>query len=236
MSTHCSAGLMCVKMLISHSPDTAAAQLTDTYSSIRKTTEQICAPLKTEDYVVQPVVDISPPKWHLGHTTWFFETFILVPHASGYAVFDPNYNFVFNSYYETIGARVLRTDRGNLSRPTVEDIYSYRRYVDEKMRNYLLSPDDESIELITLGLNHEQQHQELLLTDIKYILGHNPLFPAYSRTSIDHIVKKEELRFTDITEGNYEIGFNGEGFCYDNELNRHTVFLNDFSIASRPII
>jgi hypothetical protein len=139
--------------------------------------------LEIEDYVVQPIVDVSPPKWHLGHTTWFFETFILIPNFPDYQVFDPQYNFVFNSYYETIGARVIRTDRGNLSRPSVSDIYSYREYVDQNMTVFLSNFDlnEDLKKLFELGLNHEQQHQELLLTDIKYILGHNPLFPAYKK-------------------------------------------------------
>ncbi len=130
--------------------------------------------------MVQPVVDVSPPKWHIGHTTWFFETFILKPNMEKYEEFDPQYNYVFNSYYETVGARVIRTDRGNLSRPTVEDIYKFRRYVDHAMSEFLAKTlSKEMEELIVLGLNHEQQHQELLATDIKYILGNNPLFPAY---------------------------------------------------------
>ena len=156
--------------------------LTDRYLNTRKLTETICSHLQTEDYVVQPVVDVSPPKWHLGHTTWFFETFILKPHFMSYREFDANYNYVFNSYYETVGARVIRTDRGNLSRPTVADIYKYREYVDEAMDKFLCGEiSDDVKELLILGLNHEEQHQELLYTDIKYILGHNPLFPAYSK-------------------------------------------------------
>src|SRR4051794_27395242 len=118
--------------------------LTEQYETVRRRSEKICAPLKTEDYVVQPIVDVSPPKWHLGHTTWFFETFILLPNAKGYTVFDPQYNYVFNSYYESVGARVIRTNRGNLSRPAVEDIMRYRKYVDEAMTDFLkeeLSPE-----------------------------------------------------------------------------------------------
>src|SRR5471030_2162500 len=132
--------------------------LAEQYKTIRAHSEQICKPLKTEDYVVQPVVDVSPPKWHLGHTTWFFETFILKPNLEGYKEFDPDYNFVFNSYYETIGARVIRTDRGNLSRPTVDDVYKYRAYVDEAMFRFLAEePSAEIKELLTLGFNHEEQ-------------------------------------------------------------------------------
>src|SRR5580700_4510399 len=155
--------------------------IADCYIKVRKRTEHICSPLQTEDYVVQPIVDVSPPKWHIGHTTWFFETFILKPYFMGYQEYNPEYNYVFNSYYETVGNRVIRTDRGNLSRPTVIEIYRYREYVDEAMEHFLCADIGDDIkELIVLGLNHEEQHQELLYTDIKYILGHNPLFPAYS--------------------------------------------------------
>jgi hypothetical protein len=155
--------------------------LAECYKKVRRRTEEICAPLQTEDYVVQPVVDVSPPKWHIGHTTWFFETFILKPYFMGYQEYDPNYNYVFNSYYETVGNRVIRTDRGNLSRPTVIDIQLYRKYVDDAMQNFIACNElsDEVKELLILGFNHEEQHQELLLTDIKFILGNNPLFPAY---------------------------------------------------------
>ncbi|MBT2619862.1 ergothioneine biosynthesis protein EgtB [Chryseobacterium sp. ISL-6] len=207
------------------------------YTDIRNHSVAICAPLEIEDFVVQPIVDVSPPKWHLGHTTWFFETFILSPNFPGYEVFDPQYNFVFNSYYETIGARVIRTDRGNLSRPSVADVYQYREYVDQQMKAFLQSESmSKSIEsLLELGLNHEQQHQELLLTDIKYILGHNPLFPAYRK---DSGVKQENLRIGKMihfNEGIYEIGFNGNGFCFDNELGRHKVYLQDFEISDRAV-
>nr|WP_315035162.1 ergothioneine biosynthesis protein EgtB [uncultured Chryseobacterium sp.] len=207
------------------------------YSEIRNHSIEICRPLEIEDYVVQPIVDVSPPKWHLGHTTWFFETFILQPNLQGYEVFDSQYNFVFNSYYETVGARVIRTDRGNLSRPSVSDVFKYREYVDSKMNEFLQKGDlTESLEsLLELGLNHEQQHQELLLTDIKYILGHNPLFPAYKK---ENILKKESkgspemIRFS---EEIYEIGYKGEGFCFDNELGRHKVYLNDFEICNQLV-
>jgi ergothioneine biosynthesis protein EgtB len=183
--------------------------------------------------VVQPVGDVSPPKWHIGHTTWFFETFILKPFFMGYQEYNPEYNYVFNSYYETVGNRVIRTDRGNLSRPTVIEIYRYREYVDEAMNNFLCGEIADDIkELVILGLNHEQQHQELLYTDIKYILGHNPLFPVYSKDYVSPKIKREETdRFIKTNEGIYEIGFMGDGFCFDNELNRHKVYLNAFEIS-----
>lgn len=208
-------------------------ELLATYQSIRQYTETICKPLKTEDYVVQPVVDVSPPKWHLGHTTWFFETFILQPHYKTYKVYDPDYNYVFNSYYETIGARVIRTDRGNLSRPSVEDIYKYRKHVDNAMSDFLSDELPKEIkETLILGFNHEQQHQELLLSDIKYILGHNPLFPLYNEEGIERVGVRPSGNFMQVDEGVYEIGFSGKGFCFDNELNRHKVYLNAFEIAT----
>src|ERR1700761_5586880 len=185
--------------------------LAASYKKVRKRTEDICSPLQTEDYVVQPIADVSPPKWHLGHTSWFFETFILKPYFMGYQEFDPQYNFVFNSYYETVGRRVIRTDRGNLSRPTVADIYKYREYVDEAMEKFLCEePPNEVKELLILGLNHEQQHQELLYTDIKYILGHNPLFPAYSKDYISPKKDQKNDSFISVKEGIYEIGYNGD--------------------------
>lgn len=206
--------------------------LADCYKKVRQRTEQICSPLQTEDYVVQPVVDVSPPKWHIGHVTWFFETFILKPYFMGYQEFNPNYNYVFNSYYETVGNRIIRTDRGNLSRPTVADIYQYRAYVDEAMGKFLSQePSAEIKELLILGFNHEEQHQELLLTDIKYILGHNPLFPAYDDTYISPKIAQAASDFIKMDEGVYEIGYEGDGFCFDNELNRHKVYLNAYEIS-----
>lgn len=208
--------------------------LLERYRATRERTEAICEPLETEDYVVQPIADVSPPKWHIGHTTWFFETFILKDNYSGYQEFNPEYNYVFNSYYETVGARVIRTDRGNLSRPTVKSIYQYRRYVDDAMAQLMKSGCTKEVEaLIVLGLNHEEQHQELLYTDIKYILGNNPLFPAYNReiTFTASAATTDKDAFISIDEGIYEIGFHAQGFCFDNELGRHRVYLEPFKIA-----
>ncbi len=210
--------------------------LLDKYKEVRSRTEHICKPLHTEDYVVQPVADVSPPKWHIGHTTWFFETFIL-KNQPGYTEFDSNYNFVFNSYYETVGARVIRTDRGNLSRPTVGDVYKYRHYVDEAMTTLLANVEaaEPLRELMLLGFNHEEQHQELLLTDIKFILGHNPLFPAYSEIISEKKIHSEAKQFVELKAGLYQIGYEGDDFCFDNELGRHQVYLNDFSIATNLV-
>jgi len=211
-------------------------QLLDQYNIVRKRSVDICRPLKTEDYVVQPVVDVSPPKWHLGHITWFWETFLLKPYLPGYVEFDPEYNYVFNSYYESVGARVIRTNRGNLSRPAVDEVMRYREYVDEAMRSFLQKEPEPAIrELILLGCNHEEQHQELLYTDIKYILGHNPLFPAYG-DFLYHL--GEAPTVTDmifIPEGIYEIGHKGKGFCFDNELGRHNVYLGSYHISAQTV-
>jgi len=211
-------------------------ELKQAFDTVRQRSVSICAPLQTEDYVVQPVVDVSPPKWHLGHTTWFFETFVLQPNLKDYKVFNPDYNFVFNSYYESVGARVIRTDRGNLSRPGVADVYKYRAYVDEQMTQLLEQEISNELHgLITLGLNHEEQHQELLITDIKYILGHNPLFPAYQE---DYCFKERNISAADFIKmpaGIYEIGHTGNGFCFDNELNRHKVYLEAYSISNELV-
>ena len=214
--------------------------LLEQYRTVRKASEAICLPLQKEDYVVQPIVDVSPPKWHLGHTTWFWETFILIPNQAGYRPCNPDYNYVFNSYYETIGARVVRTDRGNLSRPSVDEIYDYRKYVDAAMEKFITAgPAKEVEDLVVLGLNHEQQHQELLFSDIKYILGHNPLFPAWSDQDIDDdqavVIAPQPAPFLSVPAGIYEIGYAGDGFCFDNELARHKVYLEDFRIAAGAV-
>jgi ergothioneine biosynthesis protein EgtB len=210
------------------------------FNEIRRWTLHLCEPLQKEDYVVQPMVDVSPPKWHLGHTTWFFEQFILKKYMSGYTEFHPDFSFVFNSYYESIGERVLRIDRGNMTRPTVDEVVKYRHYVDTAMKEFLdinNNFDDQLFDLLNLGFNHEQQHQELLVTDLKYILGQNPLFPVYTSKKSgnvdDHYLEK--LKFLDIDEGEYFIGYNGEDFHFDNEEGLHKVFLHKYQISDRLI-
>ena len=208
------------------------------FQTIRQASEKICRPLQKEDYVVQPIVDVSPPKWHLGHTTWFWEAFLLAPNVPGYRPYNAEYNYVFNSYYETIGARVVRTDRGNLSRPSVEEVYAYRKYVNEAMERWIAAGVwPELASLIVLGLNHEQQHQELLYTDIKYILGHNPLFPAYSDRGPDDATtaSANDCAWLSIPGGIYDIGYRGKGFCFDNELAPHQVYLTDYRIATELV-
>ncbi|MGY3791388.1 ergothioneine biosynthesis protein EgtB [Aquimarina sp. 433] len=198
----------------------------------RAHTEEICSPLQIEDYVVQPIVDVSPPKWHLGHTTWFFEEFILTRYYADYKRFHEDFAFVFNSYYESIGKRVVRTNRGNLSRPTVNEVYQYRDYVTNHLQVLLESMEDEELRsLVEIGIHHEKQHQELLLTDIKFILGNNPLLPKYSSTFDENPNSSASDKYHLIAEGIYEIGYKGEDFCYDNELGVHKVFLEAYKIA-----
>ena len=207
-------------------------ELRNKYLETRKHTELICKPLTVEDYVVQVAAFASPAKWHLAHTTWFFETFILKDYLPNYKEFHKDYNFLFNSYYNNAGDRVFRADRGNMTRPSVNEVYDYRVYVDEAM-DTLLSKNKsaEIVELVILGINHEQQHQELLLTDIKYMLGNNPLFPIYDAES-EFLKNEQNLAsgFQPFKEGVYEIGYKGIDFCYDNELGVHKVYLNDFEI------
>jgi ergothioneine biosynthesis protein EgtB len=211
--------------------------LSERYLQVRQLSEWIVQPLATEDYVIQSMPDVSPPKWHLAHTSWFFETFLLLPHLPAYEVFHPQFGYLFNSYYEAIGARHPRANRGLLSRPTVETIYHYRAYVDAAMQQLLsqsLAPDLEA--LVTLGLHHEQQHQELLLTDIKHILALNPLRPAY-RADLPAAPEpaRAQEQWLDYAGGLYQIGDQGEGFAFDNELPRHPVYLPDYYLAARLV-
>ena len=207
--------------------------LLDFFKESRKHTENISAPLEIEDYVVQPMADVSPPKWHLGHTTWFFEEFILKKYKRDYQVFDVDFSFVFNSYYESVGKRVVRSDRGNLSRPSVQKVYEYRNYVTMAIQNLFESTVDHELEsLLEIGIHHEKQHQELLLTDIKYILGNNPLLPKYANTYKEHPNESTSCEWIEIEEGIYDIGHNSESFCYDNELGHHKVYLHAYQISS----
>ncbi len=210
--------------------------LLDFFIETRIYTETLCKPLAIEDYVVQPIIDVSPPKWHLGHTTWFFEEFILKPHVENYKIFDEDFSFVFNSYYETLGKRVVRADRGNLSRPSVQKVYDYRHYVTAAMKDFFVKNQNQELDdLLEIGIHHEKQHQELLLTDIKFILGNNPLLPVYSEDIEEHPVEQHQQEWITIEEGIYEIGHNSESFCYDNELGRHKVYIHPFEISNTLI-
>lgn len=224
-----------------HVPNSKAQELRLDYQSIRKQSVEICEPLEAEDYVVQPIMDVSPPKWHLGHVTWFFENFVLIPHLKAYQPFDLKLNYFFNSYYESQGPRILRSKRGNITRPGLSVILEYRRHVDGHMVKLLEQFGDEQVpkelfDLIILGLQHEQQHQELLVTDIKYILGNNPLFPVFREKTDDGSgYEMSKASFLPVEEGVYEIGYTGKGFCFDNELAVHKVFLHEFEIMDRLV-
>lgn len=221
----------------SHPKRVSPEDLRELYLAVRSYTEKLCEPLEIEDYVPQPVVDVSPPKWNIAHTTWFFEEMILKNFSQDYKVFDESFRFLFNSYYNSVGERTLRDHRGDLSRPTVKRIFEYRKYVDEKMYEFLDSDLAQDVrDLVILGLNHEQQHQELFLTDLKYIFGVNPLFPVYRNDFLPiEVTESEQGDFIEINGGTFDIGFDGGGFCFDNELALHKVFLNDFSICERLV-
>jgi ergothioneine biosynthesis protein EgtB len=183
--------------------------------------------------------DVSPTKWHLAHVSWFFETFVVRPHLRGYAPLDERYTYLFNSYYNAVGAQFSRPDRGHLSRPTVAEVYRYRTHVDGAVGRLLDSGDDATVaavaDLVTLGLHHEQQHQELILTDIKYNLGANPLRPAYHPAVIPRAAAAEASSWRTVEGGLVEIGHDGPEFAFDNEGPRHRLFLAPYRLASRPV-
>jgi ergothioneine biosynthesis protein EgtB len=215
-------------------------KLLSRYHKVRLFSETLCKPLMTEDYVVQTMEDVSPPKWHLGHTTWFYEQVVFEQFIKDFHPFRKELYFVFNSYYEAFGERVERPKRGTLSRPTVSEVYEYRKAVDDRMAVFLGDIDDTVLAqvapLIELGLNHEQQHQELFLTDIKHNLATNPLNPAYERRNFPEVTKSLlPLQFVGFKGGLVEIGAEKDGFAYDNEGPRHQVYLNDFRIANRLV-
>ena len=206
--------------------------LLEIFQKIRAATETLCEPLKIEDYIPQPVDFASPPKWHLSHSTWFFEEMILKKFFADYQVFNPHFAFLFNSYYQTLGERAIRTERGTITRPTVEEVYNYRKYVDQHISELLQNPVDPALEeLIILGINHEQQHQELLITDLKHTLSYNPIYPVYKENFNLTAQENSEEGWLKIEEGIFDIGFEGEGFYFDNEKGRHQVFLHDFEIS-----
>jgi ergothioneine biosynthesis protein EgtB len=207
------------------------------YRSVRDTTLQLTATLAVEDQVVQVLPETSPTKWHLAHTTWFFERLFLREHARGYASFDDRYDHLFNSYYYTVGEMHARPDRGLLSRPTVAEVRQYRAHVDDAMQSLLRERgDDPQIAFaVALGLNHEQQHQELLLTDVKQVLFVNPLGPAYDALPRPPITSEVPMAFLRRGGGVAEIGATGEDFCFDNELPRHRVLIDDHAFGSRLV-
>jgi ergothioneine biosynthesis protein EgtB len=212
----------------------------DSYLAVRRHSEELCAPLASDDYVIQTAAEASPAKWHLAHVSWFFETFLLREYLAGYREFHPRFGYLFNSYYEQIGKFQPRQQRGFLSRPTTEEIYRYRAHVDEHMLRLLQAAGDDAWppirQRLEIGLNHEQQHQELLLTDLKLNLYANPLRPSY-RDDLPEAPHSTapELGWKSFPGGVHEIGARGDGFAYDNEKPRHRTYLNPFRIATRPV-
>ena len=215
-------------------PDTVAAR----FERIRAATLALTRPLEAEDMQVQSMADVSPMKWHLGHTTWFFETFVLEP-LTGHTPFHPRYREIFNSYYQQVGARHPRPERGMLTRPRLRDVLAYRQHVDEHLGTILRDDPQqlgaERLALVEIGLHHEQQHQELMLMDIKHVLGSNPLDPSYRPEAAPSSGEAAPLHWHRVRGGLVEIGHEGRGFGYDNEFPRHRAFVEDVDLASRPV-
>ena len=213
--------------------------LAQRFEAVRAQTEHLCEPLDTEDYVVSSMADVSPTKWHLAHTSWFFETFILGPHSPEYVSPNPQYAFLFNSYYVQAGERHCRAKRGLVTRPTVREVFEYRAHVNEAMRELMLrierEPTHPAHALIELGLHHEQQHQELLVTDIKHVFWMNPLRPVYRERAARPAQSAGELEWRAFAGGVHRIGHQDNSFAFDNEGPAHRQFLEDFKLASRLI-
>jgi len=230
---------------ITHDPARISAPSVDVpgdlrraYECVRSTSMQLCAPLAPEDCVIQSMPDVSPTRWHLAHTTWFFETFVLRRAIRDYASVDPAFDYLFNSYYNAVGEQFPRPQRGVLSRPTLQEVFAYRGRVDERMQALFekgIDPDSELAKIIEIGLHHEQQHQELILTDIKHVFAQNPLFPAYRDAPLAPVRDSSPMCWLKYAEGLRWIGHDGVGFCYDNELPRHRVFEDAFELADRLV-
>jgi len=217
-------------------PATSASSeaIAERYRAVRGATEQLCAPLSPEDCGSQSMPDASPAKWHLAHTTWFFETFVLEQALEGFVPFHPGFRVLFNSYYNSVGDRHSRPERGLLTRPSLDLVFEYRAHVDRSVLALLNANSGEFLGAIELGIEHECQHQELILTDLKHLLSRNPLHPVYcpeaaGRTSVDKL-----LEWIGFDENLSSIGYAGEAFCFDNERPRHRVFTGAFELATRP--
>ena len=216
---------------------TAAPAFAEQYRQVRAVTTDLCRTLVPEDMVVQSMADASPAKWHLAHSSWFFENFLLVPQLRDYRVFEPGFNYLFNSYYHSVGGMHPRAERGLLSRPTVAEVMRYREHVDEHMLALIgqRAADPAFAALLTLGINHEQQHQELLLTDIKHVFAANPLQPAWRTLPAPPATRSSPLKYIACPGGLVQIGHDGQGFAFDNETPCHRVFLRAHALASRPV-
>ncbi len=214
-------------------------ELLNRYNSVRKQSEKLCSSLETEDYVIQSMPDVSPAKWHLAHVSWFFETFVLRNADENYQSLHPQYNYLFNSYYVQVGKRWTRNMRGLLSRPTVKEVYAYRYYIDKMITDFINGSEDKKLKqfysVIETGLNHEQQHQELMITDLKHVFSINPLNPIFKSIEVKFETVIPDFRLIKFNGGIYEIGYNKHGFSYDNEGPRHKVLVEDFQIANRLV-
>jgi ergothioneine biosynthesis protein EgtB len=218
-------------------PATSASSeaIAERYCAVRAATERLCAPLSPEDCGAQSMPDASPAKWHLAHTTWFFETFALEQAQEGFAPFHPDFRVLFNSYYNAVGDQHPRPERGLVTRPSLDLVFEYRAHVDRSVLALLEAEDSrEFLGAIELGIEHECQHQELILTDVKHLLSRNPLHPAYRPEVARRMSVDKPLEWIGFDENLGSIGYTGEGFCFDNERPRHRVFINAFELATRP--
>jgi ergothioneine biosynthesis protein EgtB len=209
--------------------------LAERYRQVRCATERLCEPLSAEDCQVQSMDDASPTKWHLAHTSWFFETFVLERSVAGYRPFHPDFRVLFNSYYQSVGPQHPRPRRGLLTRPRLEEVFAYRTHVDTQILALIEAGSAVDADVVELGLQHEQQHQELILTDVKHLLSCNPLRPAYRDHPAPPAAAAAPPRWQAFDEGLQWIGYDGRGFAFDNEQPRHRVFLEAFELATRPV-
>ena len=218
---------------------TSRPAILENFRKVRADSERLASVLTPEDWMLQSMPDASPVKWNLAHTSWFFENFILRGHAPGYEVFHPKFGYLFNSYYNQVGKMHPRPERGVISRPTAEDILRFRRHVNDAVAALVETAPDEVIlkiaPLMALGLAHEEQHQELLLTDLKHGLSQNPLLPAAYEEEADGLGAPAPLAWERMEGGLCEIGWNGKGFAFDNEGPRHKVYLHPFELANRAV-
>jgi ergothioneine biosynthesis protein EgtB len=222
--------------MMSASSAAQASPIAEQLLSVRSTTLRLVSHLSAEDLMLQPMADASPAKWHLAHTTWFFETFILCEFMKGYKPFHDDFRRLFNSYYKQVGAHPNRAQRGLFSRPTLDEVLEYRDHVDRYLSKLMADDGSQQVrELVTLGIHHEQQHQELILTDLKYAFWTQPLQPTYLIREDARAVKSAAMLWLDYPGDVVEVGHSGSGFCYDNETPRHKVLLQPFRIASRLV-
>ena len=214
-------------------------KLINRFKEIRAFSLKLCETLVTEDFVIQSMPDASPTKWHLAHTSWFWEAFVLKEVNPDYKSINPQFNYLFNSYYTLIGKRFSRPHRGLLARPTVKEVMEYREFVDENMLNFLINADEKEVAqiaiVIDIGLNHEQQHQELIVTDIKHVFSVNPLHPVFRERKIIETADPGAIEWITFKEGIFEVGYKGNEFFYDNEQPDHKIYLHDFELASRLV-